>query len=59
MNDKDNHYVITDIKNSDSKAEKYFCSYCNTRLTPLTDEDRIGAYVLPSASLNTGSHYNQ
>jgi hypothetical protein len=43
MDDKDN--VIIDIKNSDSKSEKYFCSYCNTRLTPLTQEDMIGGYV--------------
>ena len=43
MNDKDS--VILNIKNSASPAEKYFCSYCNTRLTPLTREDMIGAYV--------------
>ena len=45
MSNKDNHFVVIDIKNSTSKAEKYFCSYCNTRLTPLTREDMIGAYV--------------
>jgi uncharacterized protein with PIN domain len=45
MNDKDNHFVVIDIKNSTSKVEKYFCSYCNTRLTPLSQEDMKGAYV--------------
>jgi hypothetical protein len=44
MNDKDSHFAVIDIKNS-SIAEKYFCSYCNTRLTPYTEEDRIGGYV--------------
>jgi hypothetical protein len=43
MNDKDS--VILNIKDSTSKAEKYFCSYCNTRLTPLTQEDMMGAHV--------------
>jgi hypothetical protein len=38
---KDNNSVVIDIKNS-SVAEKYFCSYCNTRLTPYTREDMSG-----------------
>jgi hypothetical protein len=43
MDDKDS--VILNIKDSASPSQKYFCSFCNTRLTPLTQEDRIGAYV--------------
>jgi hypothetical protein len=42
---KDNNSVVIDIKNSRSEAEKYFCSYCNTRLTPYTQEDKIGGYL--------------
>jgi hypothetical protein len=43
---KDNHFAVIDIKNnSASTAEKYFCSYCNTRLTPYTQEDMKGAYI--------------
>jgi hypothetical protein len=48
MNDKDS--AVIDIKNS-SKAEKYFCSYCNTRLTPRTEEDMIGAYVCTKCTI--------
>jgi hypothetical protein len=49
MNDKD--FVIIDIKNSASKVEKYFCSYCNTRLTPLSQEDMKGAYVCTKCNI--------
>jgi hypothetical protein len=51
MNDKD--FVILKIKDSasGSKAEKYFCSYCNTRLTPLTQEDMIGGYVCTKCTI--------
>lgn len=49
LDDKDS--VIIDIKNSAAKAEKYFCSYCNTRLTPLTQEDMIGAYVCTKCTI--------
>ena len=51
MNDKDNHFVVIDIKNSTSKVEKYFCSYCNTRLTPLSQEDTKGAYVCTKCNI--------
>jgi hypothetical protein len=53
MNDskpKDNNSVVIDIKNS-STAEKYFCSYCNTRLTPLTQEDMKGGYVCTKCTI--------
>jgi hypothetical protein len=49
LDDKDS--VIIDIKNSAAKAEKYFCSYCNTRLTPLTQEDMMGAYVCTKCTI--------
>jgi hypothetical protein len=43
MND-DRYYNVIDIRSSASATQKYFCSYCNTRLTPYTDEDRLGGY---------------
>jgi hypothetical protein len=36
--------IILDISKSSRGSNKYFCSYCNTRLTPLTREDMIGGY---------------
>jgi hypothetical protein len=53
MNDKgkDNHFVDIDIRNSASATQKYYCSYCNTRLTPLTQEDMIGAYVCTKCTI--------
>jgi hypothetical protein len=32
-------------------SEKYFCSYCNTRLIPLTQEDMIGGYVCTKCTI--------
>ena len=49
MNDKDS--VILNIKDSASTTEKYFCSYYNTSLTPLTREDMIGAYVCTKCTI--------
>ena len=43
MDDKDS--VVIDISKDSSTPKKYFCSYCNTRLTPSTREDMIGAYI--------------
>ena len=51
MNDKNNDSVVIDIRNSASAAQKYFCSYCNTRLTPLTQEDMIGDYVCTKCTI--------
>jgi hypothetical protein len=48
---KDNNSVVIDIKNSASAAEKYFCSYCNTRLTPYTQEDMKGGYVCTKCTI--------
>jgi hypothetical protein len=47
----DNNFVTINIMDSASAAEKYFCSYCNTRLTPLTQEDMIGAYVCTKCNI--------
>jgi hypothetical protein len=43
---EDNESIILDLSRARSKgnSNKYFCSYCNTRLTPLTREDMIGGY---------------
>ena len=49
MDDKDS--VIININNSASTSKKYFCSYCNARLTPLTREDMIGAYVCTKCTI--------
>jgi late competence protein required for DNA uptake (superfamily II DNA/RNA helicase) len=31
--------------NSPTETTKYYCSHCNTRLIPLTQEDKKGAYL--------------
>jgi hypothetical protein len=49
LDDKDS--VIINLKDSASAAQKYFCSYCNTRLTPLTQEDMIGVYVCTKCTI--------
>jgi hypothetical protein len=38
--------IIIDLSRARDKGNtnKHFCSYCNTRLTPLTQEDMIGGY---------------
>ena len=52
LDDKDNNSVVIDIKNkSGSTSEKYFCSYCNTRLTPYTQEDMKGGYVCTKCTI--------
>jgi hypothetical protein len=51
MNDKDNNSVVIDIKSSGPTMEKYFCSYCNTRLTPYTQEDMKGGYVCTKCTI--------
>jgi hypothetical protein len=43
MDDKDS--VVIDIKSPASATQKYFCSYCNTRLIPRIEEDMLGSYV--------------
>jgi hypothetical protein len=51
MDDKNNDPVIINLNDSASKAEKYFCSYCNTRLTPYTQEDMKGGYVCTKCTI--------
>ena len=51
MDDKNNDLVIINLKDSASKAEKCFCSYCNTRLTPYTQEDMKGGYVCTKCTI--------
>ena len=53
---KDNNSVVIDIKSSSSTAEKYFCSYCNTRLTPYTQEDMKGGYVCTKCTIEYWSN---
>jgi hypothetical protein len=38
--------IIIDLSRARNKgsSHRYYCSYCNTRLTPLTQEDMIGGY---------------
>jgi hypothetical protein len=42
----EDHSVIIDISNNFPIEErKYYCSHCNTRLVPFTEEDRRGGYL--------------
>jgi hypothetical protein len=45
MSSNNTDYIILDISKSSKGSKKYFCSHCNTRLVPLTQEDRIGGYL--------------
>ena len=44
-NSFNDHSVVVDIPNNNSEATKYYCSHCNTRLFPLTQEDKKGGYL--------------
>jgi hypothetical protein len=43
---EDNDSIIIDLSRARNRGStnRYYCSYCNTRLTPLTREDMIGGY---------------
>jgi hypothetical protein len=42
----EDHNVVIDISNNSStESKKYFCSHCNSRLIPFTQEDKIGGYL--------------
>jgi hypothetical protein len=45
MSNKDDSIII-DLSRARNKGDnnRYYCSYCNTRLTPLTREDMMGGY---------------
>jgi hypothetical protein len=42
MDDKDS--IILNLSSFDGN-KKYYCSYCNTRLTPLPEKDMEGGYI--------------
>jgi uncharacterized Zn ribbon protein len=41
----EDHNVVINISNNSSEEKKYFCSHCNSRLTPFTQQDKIGGYL--------------
>lgn len=41
----DNNSVVLNIKDSNNNNKNYFCSYCNKKLVPLTQEDKVGGYL--------------
>jgi hypothetical protein len=47
-NSNNNSVVIIPSRSS---TNKYFSSYCNTRLIPLTQEDMIGGYVCTKCTI--------
>jgi hypothetical protein len=48
----DNDFIILDTSRSSvTGSNRYFCSYCNTRLIPLTQEDLIGGYVCTKCTI--------
>ncbi|MGB7559248.1 MAG: hypothetical protein WBM37_12095, partial [Nitrososphaeraceae archaeon] len=42
---KDHFVVVNPSSGTTSTSNKYFCSYCSTRLIPLTQEDKLGGYL--------------
>jgi hypothetical protein len=44
MSDNNDSIILNLSNSSDGNNKKYYCSYCNTRLTRLTREDMIGGY---------------
>jgi hypothetical protein len=51
----DDDYNVIDISRGSLRShgvpERYYCSYCNTRLIPLTREDMIGGYVCTKCTI--------
>jgi hypothetical protein len=51
----DYYYNIIDISRGSFRShgvpERHYCSFCNTRLTPLTQEDMIGGYVCTKCTI--------
>jgi hypothetical protein len=42
----DNHSIAVNINSkSETEDKKYFCSYCNSKLSPFTQEDKQGGYL--------------
>jgi hypothetical protein len=44
--------VVTNSSKSSGTTNKYFCSYCNTRLVPLTQEYMVGGYVCTKCTID-------
>jgi hypothetical protein len=44
---KDNDSIIIDLSRARNRGStiRYYCSYCNTRLTPLAQKDMEGGYI--------------
>jgi hypothetical protein len=54
MDDNNNDSIILDVSNGSLRSDgkqRYFCSYCNTRLTPFTQEDMKGAYLCTKCTI--------
>jgi hypothetical protein len=50
----DNHSIAVNINSkleSETENKKYFCSYCNTCLIPLTQEDMKGGYICTKCTI--------
>jgi uncharacterized Zn ribbon protein len=51
----DDHYYVIDISKASLRShglpERYYCSYCNTRLIPYTQEDMKGGYVCTKCTI--------
>jgi hypothetical protein len=41
----DDFVIINPSRTTSNINTKYFFSYCNTRLTPLREEDKLGGYL--------------
>jgi hypothetical protein len=47
----DHVIVVNPSSNTNASSNRYFCSYCNTRLVPLTQEDKIGGYLCTKCTI--------
>ena len=41
----DDNSIVINPSSGTSSTNRYFCSHCNTQLTPYTQEDKIGGYL--------------
>jgi hypothetical protein len=47
----DDNSIVIDLSKGSGSTNRYFCSYCNTRLIPLTQEDMKGGYVCTKCTI--------